>query len=641
MNNQFSGTDINNYQIEAPSNLLGKITAKDLFVNGIKVEDRGYDGTNLAVLDMSSLTLGGLISGDEVIVSSTGTFSDKHAEIDKEVAFVHDFTGSDLANYLVTAQTADYATIQPRPLSITGIKAVDKIYDGDSIAEIDVSRLEKNGLVFGDQLELSSSASFADKTAGTSKPVTYAHSFSGSDLNNYLIDVPDSDVATIFKKPLKISGLKALDKIYDGDSLANIDSSNLIKDGLVTGDEVLLSSKGLFDNQLAEENKLVTITNQYSGEDVENYLLNDQTSDIASIFPRMLKLIGVNAVDKYYDGTNSVEVDTQNAKLEGLLEDDVVNFVSTGKFLNNSAESDKTVALTNIFSGSDLPNYEITNQVSTTATINRKVVSLFGEKIFDGKDDLEDKVEIITGVPGESLSYAGAMAASPSVAGPDGEVGTADNFISSITLMDATDGSGGVGSNYILPELNPENAPVNISASTIVIEESINAQMFDISASGQEGFINNVEYGISAEPSVSIESTVLPASGITPPQGASSSSDGVNQTDNEMGMKIEMVAPPGELSTGIVAVTIPQSTAVAGTGFSFGLPDEISTLVSNSQSEFSISLESGAPLPSWINYNSEDGKFVSSAVPDGAFPLKVVMNVDGKKISVVISERQE
>ena len=233
------------------------------------------------------------------------------------------------------------------------------------------------------------------------------------------------------------------------------------------------------------------------------------------------------------------------------------------------------------------------------------------------------------------------MAASPSVAGPDGEVGTADNFISSITLMDATDGSGGLASNYILPELNPENAPVNISASTIVIEESINAQMFDISASGQEGFINNVEYGISAEPSVSIESTVLPASGITPPQGASSSSDGVNQTDNEMGMKIEMVAPPGELSTGIVAVTIPQSTAVAGTGFSFGLPDEISTLVSNSQSEFSISLESGAPLPSWINYNAEDGKFVSSAVPDGAFPLKVVMNVDGKKISVVISERQE
>ena len=80
---------------------------------------------------------------------------------------------------------------------------------------------------------------------------------------------------------------------------------------------------------------------------------------------------------------------------------------------------------------------------------------------------------------------------------------------------------------------------------------------------------------------------------------------------------------------------------MAGTGFSFGLPDEISTLVSNSQSEFSISLESGAPLPSWINYNAEDGKFVSSAVPDGAFPLKVVMNVDGKKISVVISERQE
>ena len=55
----------------------------------------------------------------------------------------------------------------------------------------------------------------------------------------------------------------------------------------------------------------------------------------------------------------------------------------------------------------------------------------------------------------------------------------------------------------------------------------------------------------------------MQTSGLTPNQGSSSSS-GISQTDNELGMKIEMVAPPDELSTGIVAVTIPQSTAVAG-----------------------------------------------------------------------------
>ena len=153
--------------------------------------------------------------------------------------------------------------------------------------------------------------------------------------------------------------------------------------------------------------------------------------------------------------------------------------------------------------------------------------------------------------------------------------------------------------------------------------------------------VNRVEYGVPSQTSVSVENTVMQTSGLTPNQGSSSSSAGISQTDNELGMKIEMVAPPDELSTGIVAVTIPQSTAVAGSGFSFGLPEEISSLVSSSQSEFSINLESGAPLPSWISYNQESGKFVSSAVPDGAFPLKVIMNVDGKKIAVVISERQE
>ena len=255
-------------------------------------------------------------------------------------------------------------------------------------------------------------------------------------------------------------------------------------------------------------------------------------------------MLGVTALDRDYDGTESVKVVTKNAKLEGLLADDEVKFVSSGKFLNKSAGNDKTVTLANRFSGSDLSNYDVTDQVTTTATIHRKVVFLSGEKIFDGKEDLDDNVQIITGVNSETLSYLEAVAASPSVAGPDGEVGSVDNFISSIKLMDATDGSGGVASNYILPELNSENAPVKISASTIVIEESINAQMFDISASGQEGFINNVEYGISAESSVSIESTVLQTSGITSQQGTSSSSSGVNQTDNELGMKIEMVHPP-------------------------------------------------------------------------------------------------
>ena len=64
-------------------------------------------------------------------------------------------------------------------------------------------------------------------------------------------------------------------------------------------------------------------------------------------------------------------------------------------------------------------------------------------------------------------------------------------------------------------------------------------------------------------------------------------------------------------------VTIPQSTAVAGTDFLWP-PEEISSLVSSSQSEFTIN--EPVTLTFLISYNQESGKFVSSAVPDGAFP---------------------
>ena len=123
--------------------------------------------------------------------------------------------------------------------------------------------------------------------------------------------------------------------------------------------------------------------------------------------------------------------------------------------------------------------------------------------------------------------------------------------------------------------------------------------------------------------------------------GSGATGDGIAGSESELGMKIEMVSRPDAVSAGIVAVTIPQGTAVAGTGFSFGLPEEISNLVSSSGEGLQITLESGAPLPSWIEYNAEGGKFVSSSVPDGAFPIKVVMNIDGKKVAIVISESQE
>ena len=58
------------------------------------------------------------------------------------------------------------------------------------------------------------------------------------------------------------------------------------------------------------------------------------------------------------------------------------------------------------------------------------------------------------------MSYSGASASSKDVA-------VSNKYIDAVTLVDATDGTGGLASNYQLPSLNAINAPVSISAKTV------------------------------------------------------------------------------------------------------------------------------------------------------------------------------
>ena len=54
-----------------------------------------------------------------------------------------------------------------------------------------------------------------------------------------------------------------------------------------------------------------------------------------------------------------------------------------------------------------------------------------------------------------------------------------------------------------------------------------------------------------------------------------------------------------------------------------------------------VTLETGAPLPDWLSYQEDTGKFTSASVPNGAFPITVIMKIGSQQVAVVISERQE
>ena len=114
----------------------------------------------------------------------------------------------------------------------------------------------------------------------------------------------------------------------------------------------------------------------------------------------------------------------------------------------------------------------------------------------------------------------------------------------------------------------------------------------------------------------------------------SSASSGTGGPANG-GISVSLVKEPSVQSTGIIAVSVPKEMATAGSGFSFPLPAQV-TDQDSSASTIQVATTGGEPLPDWLRFNPEAKAFVASAVPDGAFPIQVVVTVGGTRTTVVI-----
>jgi autotransporter-associated beta strand protein len=100
-------------------------------------------------------------------------------------------------------------TITPITLTVTGVTAQNKIYDGTTTASIDTSSAVLVGVVNGDQVSINSTeatASFNTPGAGIGKPVTVTGlTLQGSGATNYVLAQPSGLTATIAPAPLTLS----------------------------------------------------------------------------------------------------------------------------------------------------------------------------------------------------------------------------------------------------------------------------------------------------------------------------------------------------------------------------------------------------------------------------------------------------
>ena len=370
-----SGADAGNYTLTVPASTIGDILQKA--ISGTATADsKTYDGTTDG---SGTITLTGVVAGDDLGADGTFTFIDEHAGTGKTVTLSGvTLTGADAGNYTLTVPASLLGDILRK--AITGTVTVGtKTYDGTTDAAGTVTLA---GVVAGDDVAGSATFAFVDKHAGSNKTVTVSGaSLSGADAGNYTVTLPATALADILQKA--ITGTVAADsKTYDGSTSG---SGSVSLSGVVAGDDVDGSATFTFTDKNAGTNKTVTVSGgTLAGADAGNYTLTLPASALADILQKAIT--GTVAADsKTYDGTTGT---SGSVALTGVVAGDDVDGSATFTFTDKNAGTNKTVTISGAtLSGTDAGNYTVTLPATALADILQKAITgtvAANDKTYDG-----------------------------------------------------------------------------------------------------------------------------------------------------------------------------------------------------------------------------------------------------------------
>ncbi len=172
--------------------LIYSITAKVLTVTGATASSKVYNGTTAATI--IGYSLNGIYGLDVVTASGTGTFSDKNIGIGKSVTGTMTLSGADAAKYSVAQPTGLTADITPLALTLSGVLAQNKVYDGTNVATITANLV---GVVSGNTVAFNGTGTFATVDVAQGIAVTSTATLTGADAGNYTFVQPTGLIANI------------------------------------------------------------------------------------------------------------------------------------------------------------------------------------------------------------------------------------------------------------------------------------------------------------------------------------------------------------------------------------------------------------------------------------------------------------
>ena len=127
-------------------------------------------------------------------------------------------------------------------------------------------------------------------------------------------------------------------------------------------------------------------------------------------------------------------------------------------------------------------------------------------------------------------------------------------------------------------------------------------------------------------------------SGTITSSSGSGASEGNTAVVGSNGVSVALIGLANAVRQGLVTVIVPSGAATSGNGLVVPLPAEMVATPSGARSEVRVTLSDGRPMPAWLRYSSDDHSLVLGAVPDGAYPLRLLVTVGNQQTVLQISE---
>lgn len=371
-----------NYTLLQPTLADVTISRAKLVVTGLSGTDRSYNGTTVDEL-RGTASLFGLVGDETLTMSNTtqGVLDSPNVGSRKVSTAIVLGDGTGLAsNYTLDQQTLSNVNITPAFLSLSGLAAQDKTYDGTKAAVVTGGTL--SGTIYGnDQVQLSLTAGeFASANAGKDIAVTASGTLSGDAASNYVLLQSSGLTATINPKALTVTGLLGTDRRYDGttvDALTGI----AVLHGLV-GEETLNvgnAQSGTLDSANVGSRSVTTALSLADGTGLaSNYTLTQATLPNVNITPALLTVTGLAGTDRAYDGT-TVDALTGTATLVGLVGSETLNVgnAQSGTLSTANAGSRGVTTSLTLGDGTGLAsNYELTQPTLGNVNITKALLTV-------------------------------------------------------------------------------------------------------------------------------------------------------------------------------------------------------------------------------------------------------------------------